>query len=242
VSRAATLLGIAGPNYLTGAAVAELTASIRAKLNEHSVAASALPTSLAEAYRKLGLTADAAVPGRFATASGVATLVAEVLARHDNVALIETFASTPLPSTPEAAGRSLSTAASIINGLGAFDWSRLDPLLAAEQEPDVRGAEAKNALDRLRAALMTDELAQPLASALQRADHDAFAWLRSAVTPPAPPPSVIPPHVANATTPNGSGKRRLASRSDLPAVQAELGAFLDAHAGQAVIVEWRIET
>src|SRR5207248_5139124 len=89
VNRAATLLGIAGPNYLTGSAVAELTAEIRAKLSQHSAAARDLPPRLADAYRKLGLTPDADMPGRFSTANGGATLVAEVLARTDNVAFVE---------------------------------------------------------------------------------------------------------------------------------------------------------
>jgi len=240
VNRAATLLGITGPNYLTGAAVAELTTEIRGKLNEYAVAARALPARVAEAYGKLVLATEPSVPGRFATASGVATLVAEVLARSDNVALVSTFANAPLPATTEVAAKSLSTAALVDGRLQSFNWARLDPLLAAEAQPDQRGAEAKAALERLRAALTADEFAMPIASALQRAEDDAFAWLRSAVAPP-PPPPVVGPTIRPVAPPNGAGKYKLTSRADLAAVQAELSAFLDAHEGQNIVVEWRTE-
>ena len=51
----------------------------------------------------------------------------------------------------------------------------------------------------LRAALTTDELAQPIGSALQRADDDVFAWLSRCSrlpqprTPPTPPPAPTSP-------------------------------------------------
>lgn len=237
VTRAATLLGITGSTYLTGAAVAELTSEIRTKLAPLAAGVRALPTALEDAYAKLGITADASVTGRYATAKGIAALVADVLARADNVAFIESFAAATLPGTDEAAARSLLTATSVTGSLQGFNWERLKPLIAAEKQKDQRGADAKAALDRLRAALTADELAQPIGAALQRADNDAFAWLSAAVDPtPTPTPTPDP-----APQPPAAGKRSVSTRADIAWVQSDIEAFIDEHEGQRIVVEWRIE-
>ena len=119
----------------------------------------------------------------------VVELLADVLARTNNVAFIEAFAGAKLPGTDEAAARSLLNATSVTGSLQGFNWERLKPLIAAEKQKDERGADAKAALDKLRAALTADELAQPIGAALQRADNDAFAWLSAAIIPtPTPTP------------------------------------------------------
>ncbi|MBV9603129.1 MAG: phage resistance protein, partial [Chloroflexi bacterium] len=240
VDRAATVLGIVGASYLTGAAVAELTTQIRAKLGGHATAARALPGRLEDAYRRLGITPDRDSPGRLSTASGVATLLVEVLARAENVAVIEAFANASLPGTEQAAARSLTTAATVAETLQSFDWKRLEPLLGAESGRDARGVEARNALDRLRAALTADELVRAIKPALQRAEGDAFQWLAAGIPPPPPPPppDPEPPIVTPTTT---SGTRRLTSKTDVPSLQADLSAFIEAHTGKTVVVEWRIE-
>ncbi|MCT7657636.1 phage resistance protein [Mycobacterium deserti] len=239
VRRAAVLLGVTGSTFLTGASVGELTAGIRERLSSHSTAARALPGTLAKAYEKLGITAGASASGRYSTANGVATLVANVLAQTDNVALISTFANASLPGTDEAAARSLSTASSVTGSLEGFNWDRLKPLLDAETQTDLRGTEARDSLARLRSALVADELAQSISSALQRADDDAFAWLASAATPTPPPgsqpaPAPLPQHTA-------SGKREVSTRADIVWVTADIEAFVEEHGDQNVVVEWRVE-
>ena len=237
VTRAATLLGITGSTYLTGAAVAELTTEVRNRLTPHSAAARALPGAVGDALKKLGITPNEKDAGRYGTATGVAALVAQVLSRTDNVAFIETLANTSLPSTDEAAARSLLNATSVAGQLQGFNWDRLKPLLDAEKQKDARGADARAALDRLRAALTTDELAQPIGSALQRADNDVFAWLQAAVVP-GPNPQPTPPPVPQ---PTASGKRDVSTKADIAWVKADIEAFIDEHEGQSIVVEWRIE-
>ena len=137
----------------------------------------------------------------------------------------------------EAAARSLLNATSVTGSLQGFNWERLKPLIAAEKQRDQRGADAKAAVDRLRAALTADELAQPIGAALQRADNDAFAWLSAAVTPtptPAPTPGPAP-------QPPAAGKRSVSTRADIAWVQSDIEAFIDEHEGQRIVVEWRIE-
>ena len=160
-----------------------------------------------------------------------------MLSRTDNVAFIETLANTSLPSTDEAAARSLLNATSVAGQLQGFNWDRLKPLLDAEKQKDARGADARAALDRLRAALTTDELAQPIGSALQRADNDVFAWLQAAVVP-GPNPQPTPPP---APQPTASGKRDVSTKADIAWVKADIEAFIDEHEGQSIVVEWRIE-
>jgi hypothetical protein len=169
----------------------------------------------------------------------VATLVANVLARTDNVAVINNFANASLPGTDEAAARSLLTASSVTGSLEGFNWDRLKPLLDAEKQKDVRSMEAKASLDRLRSALVADELAESISSALQRADDDAFAWLASAAAP-TPPPAPEPPP-APPPQPKASGKREVSTRADIAWVTADIEAFIDEHGCRNVVVEWRIE-
>jgi hypothetical protein len=243
VTRAATLLGVTGSAFLTGAAVAEVTSEIRTKLAPLAAGVRALPSALEGGYAKLGMTADADVVGRFATAKGVAALVANVLARTNNVAFIEAFANAKLPGTDEAAARSLSTATSVTGSMQSFNWERLKPLIVAEKQQDERGAGAKTALDKLRAALTADELAQPIAAALSRAENDAFAWLSAAVTPiPSSTPTTTPtPTPGQNPQPSAAGKRSVSNRADLAWVQADIEAFIVEYEGQNIVVEWRIE-
>jgi hypothetical protein len=243
VDRAAKLLGITSTTYLTGAALNELCDEIRRGLTGHSAAARALPPEIRKAYAQVGLDADERAPGRYGTAVGVAELVANVLAKTDNVGLIETFADASLPGTDEAAARSLTSALTVTGQLKSFDWSRLTPLLAAEKVRNDRGAAAKAAVDRFRRALSMDELAQQLTAALHQVDKDAFDWLASAAPAPAPAPAPPPPRPehSSASTPATSGKRPVTTKADVQAVVADLKAFLDEHQGTKVIVEWRVE-
>ena len=97
-------------------------------------------------------------------------------------------------------------------------------------------AAAKEVLDRLRSALTTDELAQPLAPALKRAEDDVFDWL------------VVPPRL------RPSRRRRRHRRRPAPAVAGrcarpktsatfahDLESFMTEHEGANVVVEWRVD-
>jgi hypothetical protein len=239
VTRAATLLGVTGSTFLTGASVSELASEVRNRLSPHTTAVRTLPETLAAAYRKIGITPNADVAGRYGTANSVAKLVADVLAQTDNVSFIATFANAHLAGTNEAAARSLLTATTVAENVQGFSWDRLKPLLDAENQPSPRGAEAKVALDHLRSAFNADELTQPIDTALQKADDDAFAWLSAAATPaPTPQPTPPPP----SPEPEASGKRDVSTRADIAWVTADIEAFVDEHQGQSIVVEWRVET
>lgn len=237
VDRAAKLVGVAATAYLTGTALNELSAALRDRLDGLAAGARTLPGAVAAAYNKVGISVDDTRPGRYRSAVGVGSLVADVLARNENVGFIESFATCALPGTDEAAARSLTSAANVAQALETFNWARLMPLLDAEKGNDERSASAKAALDRLRAALRADELAQPVAAALRSVENDVFEWLAAAAPAPVPQPPVTSP----AQAPAASGRRSVTSVSDIAEVSADLEAFVEVHDGRRVVVEWRVE-
>lgn len=238
VGRAGAMLGIHGNTYLTGTAVSEIASQIRTSIGGVSTGSRALVDQVAKAYQRLGLQTDGVDTGRLATARSTAELIANLQAQTDNVSLIETLGRANLSATDEAAGRSAIQAAAVTGQLQSFGWSRLSPLLDAEKQNTDRGRSAKAALDRLRASVTADELAQPLNSALKRAEDDAFKWLEEAVEPgptPDPGPTPAPQH----SVPHGS--RTVGSTDDLTRVREDLNNFVEEHTGERVVVEWRVE-
>lgn len=236
IARGAALAGVMSPGYLTGAALAEFAAHLRSSVGGHASGVRPLVTGVTDAYKRLGLATDVTT-GRLATAAAVAELVAAVQGHTDNVALVEGLARTELPGTDQAAGRSLVQASAVTGQLQTFNWDRLAPLLDAERAGGDRGRSAKEVLDRLRSALTTDELAQPLGPALKRADDEVFGWL---VVPPMPQPDPEPTPPAPA--PGASGRRMVHSANDLSGVRADLESFMTEHEGANVIVEWRVDS
>lgn len=233
VTRAGALFGVVGNPYLTGASVGELTEQARQQASGYANDAASLVDRLADGYRRLGLPPDGET-GRLATAVAARDLVGAIRGLDDRVRLVETLARTAAPATDQAVSRSLGAAATVASVLSAYGWNRLQPLLDAESGTDERGRAAKAILDRLRAALTQEELAQPLAAALKRADDEAFAW---AVGPKPPPP---PPTPAR-SDPDLRGSGRVSSPAELAHTVDELRAFVEGRPGRTVVVEWRVE-
>lgn len=236
LERAATLLGVGGSRFLTGTSAAELASSIRAALAPLAGPARALVGLLDRAHEHLA-TVPAAT-GRHATAVACAHLAAAVAATQDAIAVLEAVAAAPLPGTEQAAGRSLSSAAAVGAALAGFQWERLTQLLEAEHADTERGAQARAALQRLRAALAADELAQPLAPALTQADDDVFSWLSTATAPTVASPAPAEP-ASPAPSAGGRVRRVVRTAADAANVQDELARFLAEHTGEEVRVEWR---
>lgn len=235
VNRAAAVFGVVANPYLTGAAVAELAERVRGEASTLAGDATLLVDRLTAAFARLGVPRDAGA-GRLSTAIAGRDLMTVLRVATDRVALVETLARSPLPATDQAVARSLRSAGAVARALDGYAWDRLQPLLAASATGDDRGRAAKAILDRLRAALAADELAQALHPALQRAEDEAFQWALRPTPTVAPPP---PPPVGAVS--GAVGQRRVQSRSELEAATAELRAFVDDHPGQTVIVEWRAE-
>ncbi len=87
----------------------------------------------------------------------------------------------------------------------------------------------------LEAAVNDDELTQPIAPAVQRADREVFDWLQSQIVHR--PPRKDPEPVSE----RSSGRRTVGPGESLEAVTADLQAFRTQNAGRPVTVEWRTE-
>lgn len=236
--RAGALFGLSGNRYLTGAAVAELAEKIQTVATTLGRDAGPLVDQLVAAHSRLGLDPDAPV-GRLATARAGRALLARIRdAGTDRVAVLTAVAHATLPSTDQAVGKSLASAGAVAGLLDSFPWDRLEPLrgAAGTTGTDARARRAAAVLDAVRSALRADELAQSLGDALRAAEAAAFRWL--AEPGPTPPPS--PP--APAPTPPEPGT--VATVTDDASLQRAVGtlrAFVAAHPGRPVTVEWRLD-
>jgi len=234
---AALLFGVSAGAYLTPAEVASFAEKVRAAAQDRYQLAYRLQAALEETRQRLGH-GDGEESVRLATARATASL-ADRLRQLGGVELIRALATASVPE-PARAGRSLTTADAVVGVLKRFEWDRLEPLRRAaggEGRPADRASEIVRALE---AAVNDDELTQPIAAAIQRADREVFDWLRDqVVTPPPPPP---PPPAPPLPTPGKArGRRTLGPGESLEAVTADLQAFRTQNAGRPVTVEWRTE-
>ncbi|MFC5260922.1 hypothetical protein ACFPJ1_02275 [Kribbella qitaiheensis] len=237
IERAQRIFGTIVNQYLTTSSVTELVSDVVHRAGVQRAAASDLVGRLSAAYQRLGI--DAATrTGRLATARSAERLVAKLTETRDRVEIVRGLANHDMPSTPEALSRSLMSASQAALQLTNFGWDRLAPLVTASAVDDVRGREAAAALNRLRKALQSDELAIQIGKALKDADHDVFTWLAGGVqkpgpTPPTPP---LPP------PPPGSGSATIESTSDLDEAIAALRDYISDHPGRTVSVRWQVES
>jgi len=233
VPRAQALFGVIANPFLTGPAVAELTEAVAERAAALAADAGALVTELERAYQRLSVPTGA-TGGRLATARAGRDLLASVRAARDRVALVELLARHDLPGTPEAAARSLRSAGLVAAAVRDYPWERLTPLRDAASGTDERGLAARGILDRLRATLIADELAQPVQPALKRAEDEAFRWALGGTTE-------TTGGNGRGTKPAARGHRRVSSPSELDTALAELRTFAREHQGAAIVVEWRTE-
>jgi hypothetical protein len=244
ISRAESLFGIHVNPYLTAAGVAEFTENVRIHADAVTDAAAMLVVRVELAYQHLGLPANR--PGRLATARTGASLVEALRRAGSRVHLVETLARAPLPATETAVANSLSRAGAVATAVDTFRWDRLDPLRAAEDQPDERGRGAASTLKELCDAVAADEFTTRLGSVLTATDNAIFDWLAlgQPATPIPPPSQPHPDDVPIHLPPRPSGADGTATRAKgAPAseVLGPLTKFLDAHRHEQVIVEWRVQ-
>jgi hypothetical protein len=233
VRRAAAILGVHANAFLTGASVAELAADVRSAVGPHVAAARTVVQLLENVHNRLGVAVEGPGVHRLATARAANALVVDLAQRNNAVSLVERLARADIPTTEQAVGVSLNSAFNLNAQLQSYSWDRLTPLVKAERHRDNRGKAAKEILDRLRAALLADELSQRLEDALRRADDEAFKW---ALWQPEP----IDDEDEEEDETRASGRAAVRHRADLDGVQKQLADFVDQHQGHEIEVEWRV--
>lgn len=235
--RAGAIFGLVGNHYLTGPAVAELAEALRTAATTLGHDVGPLVERLLPAYTRLGLDPQSTT-GRLATARAGQAMLARIRdAGTDRIAVITAVATADLPATDQAVGRSLTSAGAVAERLDSFAWERLDPLRGATGSDD-RSRRARAVLDAARAALLADEMAQPLGEALRTAEAAAFRWLAETGAspgprpgPPVPPPPPPAPDTSATVTDDASLRDAVAS----------VRAFVAAHPGRSVTLHWRLD-
>lgn len=235
VGRAEAIFGIVANPYLTPQAVANFTEKLREAAGGVTTSAAGLVSAITGALTRLDVkvgpdTVSGGRPGRRETAAVAQDLVDRLSRTGDRVVTVRQLAEATMPTTAQAVAVSLSTAKAVASALTSFRWERLADVRAAMGDDDERGQSAAVIIHRLRAALLLDEIVQPMAVALQRADDEAYEWVRKP-TPTPPPP--LPPD-------GRSGKVHLSAGTGPDPAVAALTKFLGAHPGKAVDVSWRI--
>ncbi|MGF1645336.1 MAG: hypothetical protein ACFCVF_00190, partial [Kineosporiaceae bacterium] len=234
-TRAMALFGLPNAPYLTATSLQSWELDLRSRVAALVAPAAGLVPALEAAYARLGLDTGG-VPGRLTTARAAADLVSGLAAAVGPVALVERLAEAVLPAPDQHVGTSLASAGPLAHALGSFRWAGVDRLRAVADE---RRADAHAIVGRLRAAVAADEFASRLASALERADREAFDLFSTGgrVAPPTPP--VVPPPGPTGRR-SGTGTRAVRGAADLDAALSDLRSALDANPGREIRVTWEV--
>ncbi|HEY5114545.1 MAG TPA: hypothetical protein VIJ00_03370, partial [Nakamurella sp.] len=234
IGRAEAIFGIVANPYLTPQAVADFTEKVRTAASTRTNTAVGLVQAVTAALTRLDATArpDAtseAGPDRLATTRAAADLVDHLTRSVDRLVTVRHLAEAELPSTPQATAMSLSTAQAVTTALNGFRWERLSDIrTAAATGTGERHESAAAIIDRLRTALHRDEIVQALTPALQRADEEAYEWVRQGAVPPPPPEPRVPPPAVRVPPDDGtpgSGQVHLDAGRGADAAIAELRRF-----------------
>jgi hypothetical protein len=193
--RAQALFGLGGLNPArTAASVAAFADAVTDRAAAATAAAAALVLAL---ERRLGqLFIDASEAERAQSAIAGRALVDACGRAGDPVELVEVVATAELPTSAQAVGASLSTAAEIARRLEDERWLVIERFLAASPSS---GRDA--ALDRLRETISRDEFSAPLEPAIAAAYHAGIELISTPSPEPPPQPSLEPPEPSAEPTP-----------------------------------------
>lgn len=225
--RVGPLFGLRSIDFLTGSSLAQQAGDVKREAGAKVAATRALADALAPVLQRLGCAPEAP---RLATARAAADLLTQLGQAPDGVSLVSALVDSSYPGSDAALARSTATAPALIAALSRFAWDRLAPLMAAENGTDARSTQAAAILVRLRDAARADELSQPLADALQRAEDEVWTWIEGGgVVPPPPPP------------PPPAGRGAFATEQEQAATLEQLHKFVTANPGKKIVVSWRID-
>jgi len=173
VSRAGAILGLAAVNPARNpSSVEKLADDLRAKGVALLPGAEALVPLLERRLRELG--GDPVAADRVRTATAARELAQGLAQGDDPVAVIERLAAAQVPTTEQALGTSLVSAAATVSALDAARWQV--PLLVAQRASSGEQAHQR-IVDELTRALSHDEFAEPLAPAVEGASAQGVSLL-----------------------------------------------------------------
>lgn len=184
--RAAKLFGLAPPPFLSILNVTRLRQDLRQAAGRCRASASELAAALRGRLEAFGVDPGAA---RQRTADALVGLLEAVAAEPDE-RLLESFVAAPIATSAEAMAVATRQAAGGVQALQGVGWSVFLGLRAIRAESDERAGRAAELLAELRDALGRDELAVPLAGAIERLAAEGAKLLAAQARPT--PPSPLP--------------------------------------------------
>jgi hypothetical protein len=231
--RAAALFGLPAINPArTSASVESFAAAVNTRTAALSAGAHALVPALEQRITQMKI--DLTTSDRLRSARSAQAVVDACTTAIDPVDLVEQIAATPIPTTPQAVGASLSTAEEIRRLLTDARWQVIERLLATDGDGGDGGEDA--ALTSLRSALAHDEFSEPLAPAVEAA-YEAGVRL---ITPPSPPPpgAPSPPPSPLAPPPLISHGHDHAARLTIAEAQAKLAELDEGDGTWLIDLTW----
>jgi hypothetical protein len=190
--RASTIFGFASSPLRNATNVSRLSEDLARQSGDLRDPAARLLARLRERLQGLGI--EPSGSARLGTASAALSLIESILSPQSH-GVVAVLASATIPSSDQALGRSLKSAAQVLGTLESTNWDVFD---AVGRLSDERRAAAAGIRQRVSEALGHDEIAQALGPVLSQAQRDALNLLVDTGKPadpprPAPPP---PPPVA----------------------------------------------
>ena len=173
--RAAEVFGLVPSEVRKGATVARLASELREKAQAARAPLATLTGVLRTRMAAAGLTPENAP--RMITVLSASTLVTELTAGVEPLAVVETLATSDLRTSEAAVGRSISVAAGLASFLTSFEW---EVLAAATALSDHRRGAAEQIGHGVGEALEADEHVVPLEARLREAQRNAFRLLAAA--------------------------------------------------------------
>jgi hypothetical protein len=230
VQRAQALLSLNVNPYRTAASVAELARRIRDVARQQRPQVHELARLLDAHAARLGIS-PTDPSGRLATARAAVRLLDDLERAATDTMLVRLVDAAELPAEDQAVGRSILTAAPLVEALSRTRWELLDALGAGGGDSDAGRVVAE--LARVGAL---NEFQAPLQPVLARAEQEAIRLLTRRPPQPPPPPPSLPEDPATlvldaATVTAGEPSELL----------ARLREFAARHPNGRIRVSWQVE-
>lgn len=180
--RAAAIFGFAASPLRNATNVSRLSDEVTRQAKELREPAASLSSRLRERLKALAIEPSGST--RLATAGAAITLIEALLSPQSHGA-VAALASAAAPSSDQALGRSLKSAAQVLGTLESTNW---DVFVALRRLADERRAAADAIRQRVDEALGHDEIALALGPVLSQAQREALNLLVDVGKPPDPPP------------------------------------------------------
>jgi hypothetical protein len=220
--RAERIFGTPGlPELASAQGLAKLSQALISAVSSLRAGAHDLETELAEL---IALAGDGGEPARLRTARSARALTDALAAATDDLGRVDALAAAEVEPSPEAVGKSLSSAAAVVAAVRALDHAVLGAAFA-RPEGAALGTE-------LAALLNVDELGAPLVAPLQR----LYGQARDIVLPPHP---LVERQVETAPPRKHNARMRQVESRDVPEALQQLEtlrARLAAHEVSDVVV------